>query len=151
MIFYKTGNLMEAEEDFIAHGCNAQGVMGSGVAKTIRETFPKAFELYYNQFINSGLELGSNVTIFDNGKTIINMITQEFYGTEKRQINYGALSKCFDDALRTLADIGIGKNLRLAIPRIGAGLGGGDWTIIEEIISFYSEFHNVDVVVYDLG
>lgn len=151
MIHYKKGNLMHADELYIAHGCNAQGVMGSGVAKAIRETFPGAYQKYNEQFINNGLELGSIVTVFDNGKNILNMITQETYGTDKRQINYGALSKCFDEALRPIADIGVGQNLRLAIPRIGAGLGGGDWTIIEEIINFYSDLHNVDVVVYDFS
>ncbi len=36
MITYKQGDLMKASETYIAHGCNAQGVMGSGVAKAIR-------------------------------------------------------------------------------------------------------------------
>lgn len=33
MIQYKTGNLLDTPDSYIVHGCNAQGVMGSGVAK----------------------------------------------------------------------------------------------------------------------
>lgn len=150
MIHYKKGNLMHAEELYIAHGCNAQGVMGSGVAKAIRETFPRAYEEYHERFIHNGLELGEVIAVRDKGKVILNLITQEYYGTDKRHLNYGALANCFDDALRPIADAPFDKNLRLAIPRIGAGLGGGDWSIIEEIIIFYSDLYNVDVVVYDL-
>ena len=35
-IIYKQGDLLEAEEVVIVHGCNAQGVVGSGVALAIR-------------------------------------------------------------------------------------------------------------------
>ena len=35
----------------------------------------------------------------------------------------------------------------LAIPRIGSGLGGGSWPIIEEIINGVTP--DIDVVVYD--
>jgi O-acetyl-ADP-ribose deacetylase (regulator of RNase III) len=36
----------------------------------------------------------------------------------------------------------------VAMPKIGAGLGGGDWKIIEAIIE--SAFHDRDVYVYEL-
>lgn len=35
------------------------------------------------------------------------------------------------------------------MPRIGAGLAGGDWNVIEELIS--KKLAGVSVVVYDLG
>ena len=40
-IIYKQGDLLECSEQVIVHGCNAQGVMGSGVAKvtTLTEVF----------------------------------------------------------------------------------------------------------------
>ena len=35
----KFGNILDAK-GIIMHGCNAQGVMGSGLAKDIRERWP---------------------------------------------------------------------------------------------------------------
>ena len=36
-IIYKTGNILDAQTDVIAHQVNCQGVMGAGLAKQIRE------------------------------------------------------------------------------------------------------------------
>ena len=36
MIQYKKGDLLSVTKGIIAHGCNAQGVMGSGVALQIK-------------------------------------------------------------------------------------------------------------------
>ncbi|ESQ88967.1 hypothetical protein ABAC460_14395 [Asticcacaulis sp. AC460] len=45
-IIYKTGDLLEAPERVICHGCNAQGVMGSGIAVPIRNRYPMVFKAY---------------------------------------------------------------------------------------------------------
>ena len=60
-IEYRKGDLLKTEIPYIAHGCNAQGVMGSGVAKVIREKWPLAFQVYWEDYIeasNSGSGLG---------------------------------------------------------------------------------------------
>ena len=49
-ILYKQGDLTQAEEYIIAHGCNAQGKMGSGVAKAIRREFPQAYSYYRSAY-----------------------------------------------------------------------------------------------------
>ena len=38
---------------------------------------------------------------------------------------------------------------RIGFPRIGAGLGGGDWKVIEAMIK--SIFHDEDVTIYVLN
>lgn len=38
-------NLLDISHGIIAHGCNAQGVMGAGVAKQIKIKYPTAFEI----------------------------------------------------------------------------------------------------------
>ena len=93
---YVKGDLLKAEEKYIAHGCNAQGVMGSGVAKVIKEKWPKAYKDYLLDLkaINETRDrsLGAVLpSIQRDDKVILNLITQEFFGTEKRQVNYAAL------------------------------------------------------------
>ena len=40
------GNLLNAEEEYIIHQVNCQGIMGSGVAKSIKNKWYQAFEDY---------------------------------------------------------------------------------------------------------
>jgi O-acetyl-ADP-ribose deacetylase (regulator of RNase III) len=144
-IIYKKGDVTEASEGVIVHGCNALGVMGSGVAKTIREKFPEAYKSYREEHENFGLKLGS---VYDggmtNGKRILNAITQGGYGTDKRQVNYESIYKCFETInIEAKAQ----KVTEIAMPRIGAGLGGGNWRIIETIIEETATSYQP--VVYD--
>lgn len=132
IIGYKKGNLIDATEKIIVHGCNAQGKMNSGVAKAIREKWPGAFGVYAKVHQQFGLELGS-VLWYESPeeKLIGNAITQEFYGSDgKKYVNYDATAA----ALQSINDVAIELGCDIAMPKIGAGLGGGNWTIIENII-----------------
>ena len=57
-IVYKVGDITEAPEVVIVHGCNTQGAMGSGVAKAIRRKYPWAYEAYIDAYIKVGLDMG---------------------------------------------------------------------------------------------
>jgi O-acetyl-ADP-ribose deacetylase (regulator of RNase III) len=46
MIHYVKGNLLDSNCDYICHQVNCQGVMGSGIARQIRERYPVVY-LYY--------------------------------------------------------------------------------------------------------
>ena len=145
-ILYKEGDVCEAVEDIIAHGCNAQGKMGSGVAKAIRAKFPEAYDAYIEE---DELELGTVIAAFSNDKIIANCITQEFYGNDGRlYVDYDAIRQCMRELHAILMEPkGFGEpNLTVAMPMIGAGLAGGDWAIIEKIIE--EEFTDVEPVVY---
>lgn len=145
MITYKTGNLLDSPESHIAHGCNCQGKMNSGVAKAIRERWPNVYEDYIQFDKEIGLRPGDiTVTQLDDNKFVANLMTQTFYGYDKRQyVDYDALRTCFQRLKRIMK-----PEHSLAIPKIGAGLGGGDWKIIEQIIE--KEMHGVDVTCYVL-
>lgn len=40
------------------------------------------------------------------------------------------------------------RDEKIGLPKIGAGLGGGDWAVIEEIIN--NVFDGYDVTVYEI-
>ncbi len=146
MITYVKGDLLGAVEPVIVHGCNNLGVMGSGVAKAIRAEWPKAYEVYKWTYDESGLDLGDIITHYAMAydKKIINAITQDGYGRDGRKyVSYDAIDLCFSqiNSLCKLHDYNI-----IAIPRIGAGLGGGDWDVIEQII--HNKMTDADVKVY---
>jgi O-acetyl-ADP-ribose deacetylase (regulator of RNase III) len=137
------GDLFSTECRVIMHGCNAQGVMGSGVAKIIRDQFPKAYTEYL-ELAKSGLVLG-NIQLVDCGeKIIINAITQEYFGRDgKKYVSYDAIHKAFSLVDRGLHKAGITS---VAIPEIGCGLGGGEWSVVKPIIE--SACKNIQVHLY---
>lgn len=59
MIEYKKGNLLDVTKGIIMHGCNCQGVMGSGVALAVKRKYPLAFDRYSQMcadFKDDGIE-----------------------------------------------------------------------------------------------
>lgn len=148
-IEYRIGDLFSTDIDYILHGCNAKGVMGSGVAKIVKERFPKAYD-EYAQWCYKGFRLGQVLIVPTNGKFIINAVTQQNYGkvaeqlgpNPKRYVSYDAVAEIMNNLNLTLSGSVI------AMPTIGASLGGGDWNVIAAIIE--SELKDVQAVVYRL-
>lgn len=140
-ILYIKGNLFESNYSHIAHGCNCQGVMGSGVAKVVKELFPDAYSKYLKEYTERGLTIGTVVAAGSNGKMIYNCMTQDSYGTHKVQVDYDAVRDCMRFLNTIVTDA-------IAMPKIGAGLGGDDWKLIEAIIE--EEFTRVQPVVFEL-
>lgn len=134
MITYVTGDLLGATQKVIVHGCNNRGVMGSGVARQIRARWPNVYEVYALRHKVFGLELGDIVPVATlDGKIIVNAITQDGFGRDgQRYVDYAAIERCFE----TINDrVENWEVTEVAMPRIGAGLGGGEWHVIESIIT----------------
>jgi O-acetyl-ADP-ribose deacetylase (regulator of RNase III) len=140
------GNLLDTslpvykdnDYNIIVHGCNAQGVMGSGVALGVKQKWPGAFEEYHafvRNFTGSQSELLGKVipyAIEEENLLIANAITQVNFGKDgKRYVSYSAVNTSFN----SIAQIASGfRSVAVHYPLIGAGLGGGDWAIISDII-----------------
>jgi O-acetyl-ADP-ribose deacetylase (regulator of RNase III) len=147
MIIYKNGDLLAPENnlDIIAHQVNCMGIMGGGIAKTIRTTWPRVYEIYkahcekYSpeyllgrvQFVRphfQTLEGEMNYPI-----AVANIFSQQNISKQGEQAtDYKALN----DALWNIAETMREKEWKtIGLPYgIGCGLGGGDWSIVEEFI-----------------
>ena len=137
MIQTKFGDVLGVPSGIIVHGCNSVGVMGAGIALQIKNRFPDAFEEYKKEFIRHGLALGTaTVATVDTNKYIVNAITQTLSGDRRRQVNYEAIAECFERVglFHEKIEKQTGTNLDIVFPKIGAGLGGGNWDIISTII-----------------
>jgi O-acetyl-ADP-ribose deacetylase (regulator of RNase III) len=143
-IEYRKGDLLETDCQHIIHGCNSHGVMGSGVAKVIRDKYPQAFIDYNDVYNNRGLELGEiHVSVQPCGKVIHNAITQKDFGRDasKVYVSYWAIANCF----RYIDTWGVKE---IALPKIGAGLANGDWDVISAIIE--NTLTKTNPIVYEL-
>ena len=129
------GNILNAKENIIAHQTNCKGVMGSGVAKYIRDKYPEVYQEYKKHCgIKDKKTLLGTVQFCkaDDGKIIANLFGQYSFGIYKKQTDYDALRKSLEQLYLYAKE----NNLTIAFPyKIGCGNGGGKWEIVEKMIS----------------
>lgn len=151
-ITYKTGDLMEADESTIAHGCNTVGLMGAGVAKLVRDKYPDAYQQYRVACNNHAFLVGTAQPVLDrtdgNSRLVYNLGTQRDPGPDATP---WGIFLSFANMAESAWRMGITD---IAIPRIGAGIGGLDWDkdvspAIEEALD-RSTHPSLSIVVYDL-
>ena len=164
------GNLLDAfakgEVDIILHVVNCQSIMGSGIAKQIKDRYPVVFEKYLNlsavaakswplgilgtaQRIDLLLEWGSDKSIFPHGKTVVNLFAQDKFGMDKRHLNYGALGQTLYALVDEHQETYIPDYRKIGLPfKMGSDRAGGSWEIVLEMIEFF--FRGYEVKIYQL-
>ena len=138
-IVTKVGNLFDVKAGHIVHGCNAHGVMGSGVALGVKNLYPNVYLDYRDRFEDGDLKLGNAYPVLvSSSLKIWNAVTQGGYGGPGRHTSYDAVQTCFwqineylNAGHESMADL---QPNEVHIPLIGAARGGGNWEIIREII-----------------
>lgn len=123
---------LAGEFDLIVHGCNCFCTMGAGIAKTIKQKFPAAYQAdlvttkgdksKLGKISHASIELPTGKLIVVNGYTQYNW---QGYGVKS---DYVAIRQVFKAIKNNFS------GLRIAYPALGAGLAGGDWAIIAQII-----------------
>jgi len=121
------------EFDIIVQGCNCWNVMGSGIAKSIREQFPDAWLADQETLAGDRNKLGCYTIGMAGRLVIINAYTQ--FNTAKYSGEDVFEYKSFELVLDKLAKR-FGK-YRIGLPMIGMGLAGGD---PERIIPLIEDF-----------
>jgi O-acetyl-ADP-ribose deacetylase (regulator of RNase III) len=163
-IEYNSRDLLQSSELIVVHGCNARGGFASGVAGAIRAAWPFAYRVYAETHIKHGLELGQIVWAIDvvKGQPASSKCPCRIVGNMITQANYGRSGNKFvdDDAVwigmtRLNAAIPFLREAygpvveRVAMPKIGAGLGGGSWPELAALIEAAAT--NFQPVVYTNG
>jgi len=151
--------------DVIAHGCNCHSTMGAGIAPQMAKAFGCdrfSMELWGSDVNKLGnidyqtVVLGEKaIWSLEDAKnnrdepelTVVNAYTQFNYGRnhadgDAKPLSYEALTLC----MKKMNVLFAGKHIGL--PKIGAGLAGGDWERIKEIIQRELKDCKVTVVNY---
>ena len=142
---------VEGKFDIIVHGCNCFNTMGSGIARQIKTVFPQAYEIDCQSIRGSKDKLGSftyatvHLTNARKSKIIIaNAYTQYNYGKGGLYVDYDAVENSMK-----LIDAYFPLKLSVAYPKIGAGLAGGDWSIIDPILRNAFSRRDQTLVLFD--
>jgi O-acetyl-ADP-ribose deacetylase (regulator of RNase III) len=134
------GNLLTlaaaGEFEYIFHGCNCFHLMGAGIARSIAEQYPDAEEVDQTTGYGDVSKLGDYTAAQVNNDvggffTIVNLYTQFKPGAN---FEYAALRSALDLFLGDLNPSKEPETIRCGFPLIGAGIGGGDWDIIQPMI-----------------
>jgi O-acetyl-ADP-ribose deacetylase (regulator of RNase III) len=157
--------------DVVTHGCNCFCTMGAGIAPQMARAFGcDKFEMedpkyrgdinklgtidYQSQLIcpiKKTIKIaGVKVESADFGGhpiIVVNSYTQYRYGSnhadgDKKPVDYDAITMC----MRKINHLFKGKTIGL--PKIGAGLAGGDWNKIRGIIETELKDMNIVIVHY---
>jgi O-acetyl-ADP-ribose deacetylase (regulator of RNase III) len=148
MIKYINGDLFQADEQVLIHGCNCFHCMGGGVAYYVNKYYPEAFKADCATSLGEKSKLGTySLCETENVFTkkplkIVNAYTQYKTSSSQDVFEYDA----FKTVLESIKIDFIGESI--CMPKIGAGLAGGDWNRIEHIIN--KVFNGDEIVVYYL-
>ncbi|UOE47887.1 macro domain-containing protein [Mucilaginibacter sp. SMC90] len=150
MITYKKGNLLEDQAEALVNTVNCSGVMGKGIALAFRKAFPDNYALYRAACVAGELQVGklwvvSGFNLIYGQKTIINFPTKKHWRDPSQ---YGWI----EAGLMALAVyLEINPANSLAMPALGCGNGGLDWSKVKPMIEKYLSGINLDIRVYEPG
>ena len=125
MIEYKTGDLLAEETDALVNTVNCVGHMGAGIALQFKKAWPDNFRAYAAACRNGEVQLG-RMFVYETGQTvspsyIINFPTKRHWRGKSRLEDIDAGLEALVADIRRLG-------LRsVAVPPLGAGLGGLPW------------------------
>lgn len=152
-----TGNLItltkEGKFKVITHGCNCFCTMKAGIAPQMAEAFgcnefPSENERLKGNINKLGTIDYKKIELAGENKNVyvVNSYTQFNFKTvdNVKPFDYIAFALCMKKINS------IFKGLSVGLPQIGAGLAGGDWNIIKDIIQRELKDCFVTIVIYDL-
>lgn len=148
MIETTQGNLLEADAEALVNTVNCVGVMGKGIALQFKQAFPENFSLYARVCKEGGM-LPGKMLVFETGdmvnpKYIINFPTKRHWKGKSKieDIDAGLVD--------LVAQIKHYRIRSIAIPPLGAGLGGLNWADIKpRIEQAFAELPDVRVLMFE--
>lgn len=145
MISYLTGDIFDTDVQAIVNPVNTVGVMGKGLALAFKQKYPDNFKLYQTACKNNELKVGQLlITEHQSGKFIVNFPTKQHW-RGKSQLQW------ITEGLIALKQFIIENHINsIAIPALGSGLGGLDWTLVKtEIEMILQDLTDVEILVFE--
>lgn len=159
MITYKKGdllaNLPADKYIYIPHITNNTGkAFHEGFVKALNQKWPFEFEKGSPQWhyltYTDQVVLGKNQYIkVEQNITVVNMCAQDNVNdVGPKRCRYGYLAKCMISLANEINSHSCDRDISIYAPMFGSGIGGGDWSIIEELIE--DIWHDLDVTIFSL-
>ncbi|WP_224825407.1 macro domain-containing protein [Cognatishimia sp. MH4019] len=149
MIRYTTGDVLRADVDAIVNTVNCVGVMGRGIALQFKKAFPSNYE-EYRTACEKGEVVPGQMFITERKaltgpRLIVNFPTKRHWRGKSRMedIISGLQALKVEIVEREIQSI--------AIPPLGSGLGGLNWSDVKAAIDSALSDLEVDILVFEPG
>lgn len=148
MIEYKHGDIFLEDAEALINTVNCEGVMGRGLALQFKNAYPENFKAYAKACKNNEVQPG-RMFVFKMGHLtnphyIINFPTKRHWREKSRMEDIDAGLKAL---VETIHQYNISS---IAIPPLGSGLGGLNWTMVKHRIETELEsLSNIRIIIYE--
>lgn len=150
MITYKTGDILSEDAEALVNTVNCGGIMGRGIALQFKKAFQDNFKYYAAACKRNEVQPGKmfvyETRLLTNPRYIINFPTKRHWRGKSRIEDIEAGLAALSTEIRS-------RNIRsIAIPPLGSGLGGLDWSAVRpRIEATLREFGDVKVIIFEPG
>ncbi len=145
-LHYVKGDILKSDAQAIVIPVNTEGAMGAGLARQVKEKYPDVERAYKNALKSGELDIGK-VAVYkaDDGKIFIFFPTK---GDWRKPSQPEYIEKGLESLRNILETEGIES---VAIPPLGAGLGGLKWSDVKSMIetSLQDLSDNARIEVYE--
>jgi O-acetyl-ADP-ribose deacetylase (regulator of RNase III) len=148
MIEYRTGDILATDAEALVNTVNCVGFMGRGIALQFKKAWPDNFKAYaaacQRQEVQPGRMFVFETGRLTNPRLIVNFPTKRHWRGKSR----------IEDIDAGLAALGVEIRQRgirsIAIPPLGAGLGGLDWNEVRAHIEHaLGDLDQVKVILFE--
>jgi len=147
MIQFIEGNLLESQAEALVNTVNTVGVMGKGIALQFKKAYPENYRKYNQACKDNTIGIGNlfvtdEQNLIGGKKIIINFPTKTDW---RKPSEYSYIEK----GLTALVQIIETRKIKsIALPPLGAGNGGLEWSRVKAIIEKYLSAVDCQVLVY---
>lgn len=147
MITYCQGNLLDAEVDALVNAVNTVGVMGKGIALAFKQRFPANYQAYATACQRGDVQTGrmfiTDTQALLGPRWIVNFPTKQHWRDPSRL-------ECVRSGLQDLRRFLMDEDVQsVALPALGAGLGGLSWPAVRAEIDLALGDLNMAVLAYE--
>jgi O-acetyl-ADP-ribose deacetylase (regulator of RNase III) len=148
MINFTQGNLLEANVEALVNTVNTVGVMGKGIALMFKERFPENY-LAYEAACKAGRVRVGHMFVTERQslvgpRWVINFPTKKHW---RQPSKLDWVAEGLVDLKRFIQTHNIQS---IAIPPLGSGNGGLDWTEVKPVIAeVLGDLENVTITIYE--
>ncbi len=148
MIEHHEGNLLEADVEALVNTVNCVGVMGKGIALQFKQAFPTNFREYAAACQAGKVQIGKMLTVkvgsLTSLKYIINFPTK---GNWKGKSKLEDIKSGLEDLIAEVVRLNVAS---IAIPPLGCGNGGLEWTEVRPVIEqAFAKVPHVRVLLFE--
>lgn len=127
-----------------AHGCNCAGAMGKGIALQFKQKYPEMYKEYKRRCTSNQFLLGDVYEFVNEDIHIYNLATQKSWKTR-------AEIDAIKGSMKRMLELAQTHKVHsIALPKIGAGLGGLNWEDVKNgIESISKQFPDINLYIVE--